>query len=860
MRGYSMSVRSKLTLLLILVSIVPMILLSFLSLFQIKTNLEKKVIKEHHLMIEKNVLGAVVGLDNHKKIPLVLRDLPPVQGIIRARKNNGIDPLDNSTIQQWKKRFTSIFSSFITNEPAIDQIRVIDEKGNEVIRIGRTAGGIKVIDEDKLQNKSQRDYFQESIHLPKDEIYVSTLSLNKELGEIEIPNKPTIRFITPVMNQEGETRGIIIVNVIVKGLLDSLRRAVEGDIIMTDQEGYFLIHPDQKKEFSLDLRTGFNYFQEQPELVENTKQFDVQSHHDVKEKEYRIWKKIYYRKRNLRNIEKDESYWILYSRVKERVVFGHVLALWKLISLFVVGIFIIVVGISFFIAKKFVRPIESLKEGVKLLKTGKIKEVETDSLDEIGDLSRAFNQMAKQLTASQKELENKAIIMSDQVEELEKKNVIMAKTETRMSDMMKELKEQQQELKDQKFALDQHSIVAITDIDGKITYANDIFCKISKYSREELIGQDHRLVNSGYHSKEFFRELWGTIADGKVWKGEVRNKAKDGTFYWMDTTIVPFMRGNKPYQYIVIRTDITKRKNVEQNLARRKMELEKINLELDSFAYTVSHDLRAPLRGISSFASFLENDYKDNLGEEGTRYVTKIRNAAGRLSDLIDDLLTLSHLSRIKNPLQEVKINSLIDSVRNRVEYDLEEYKIELKIAGNMPVIVCDRIKLEEVFLNLINNAIKYNDKPEVKIAILMEEQKNYYVGVLRKLDTKILRFYIHSYQSALWNKVVKALKKSPEVVPILGYLTELEGEVKEQYEKLLEEDGVKQQDFLMKSLPELASEGADRKVEVEAKDFTSKWEEDELNKKRKKVILTFTLPPGAYATMVVKQLFEEDL
>ena len=138
------------------------------------------------------------------------------------------------------------------------------------------------------------------------------------------------------------------------------------------------------------------------------------------------------------------------------------------------------------------------------------------------------------------------------------------------------------DVRDMQHALDESAIVAFTDNNGMITYANDKFVELSKYSREELLGQNHRIVNSGHHSPEFFRELWNTINKGEIWRGEILNKAKDGTHYWVDTVIVPFLnKEGSPYQYVAIRRDITEQKNVQLQLEESVREVSDITYALE---------------------------------------------------------------------------------------------------------------------------------------------------------------------------------------------------------------------------------------------------------------------------------------
>jgi len=252
-------------------------------------------------------------------------------------------------------------------------------------------------------------------------------------------------------------------------------------------------------------------------------------------------------------------------------------------------------------------------------------------------------------------------------------------------------------LGDQKRALDHAAIVATTDVTGRITYVNDKFVEISGYSREELIGQDHRIVNSGYHPKEFIRNLWVTIANGRVWHGEIQNRAKDGHLYWVDTTIVPFLDGRgKPYQYTAIRSDITARKAAEQKLAEQAA-----LARVGQMAAVVAHEVRNPLAGVKGAIQILMSRRPAGDGE-----LPVMRDIIARidaLSELINDLMVFA---RPRPPrLAVVELAGMVADAITMVRRDPAATGVEISVEGKDVSATADGELIRAMVLNLLLNA-----------------------------------------------------------------------------------------------------------------------------------------------------------
>ena len=261
-----------------------------------------------------------------------------------------------------------------------------------------------------------------------------------------------------------------------------------------------------------------------------------------------------------------------------------------------------------------------------------------------------------------------------------------------------------------RYALDQAAIVAVTDQRGVITYVNDQFCAISKYPREELLGQDHRIINSGHHPKDFIRGLWRTIAQGQIWRGELKNRAKDGSIYWVDTTIVPLLKADgKPHQYLAIRSDITQRKAVEQQLADQAA-----LAQLGQLATVVAHEVRNPLAGVKGSLQVLRS--RPAIDPDDKRVIDVMISRLDALNNKVEDIL---RFARPRTPvLDSVDVRPVIIDAMASAEAAMDGQCAGIQVPEATAVVRADREMLRAVLLNLLLNACQSGSSTPIEVRV----------------------------------------------------------------------------------------------------------------------------------------------
>ncbi|MES2878525.1 MAG: PAS domain S-box protein [Pseudomonadota bacterium] len=260
------------------------------------------------------------------------------------------------------------------------------------------------------------------------------------------------------------------------------------------------------------------------------------------------------------------------------------------------------------------------------------------------------------------------------------------------------------ELRQQKFVLDQHASVTITDVAGRITYANDKFCEICGYSREEVMGQDHHFLNSGYHPKGFFQTMYETINRGEVWHAEVCNRAKDGHLYWVEATFAAFMgEDGKPQEYIGIRTDISERKRAEEVALAA-------NRAKSAFLANMSHEIRTPMNGVVGMVDILQ---QTELNPTQHRMLETIHNSSQVLLSILNDILDFSKIEAGKLSVEYLptRLREVAEDVALLVMTSSSAHSVDLFVfvAPELPRwILIDPTRLRQVLMNLLSNALKF--------------------------------------------------------------------------------------------------------------------------------------------------------
>jgi PAS domain S-box-containing protein len=255
--------------------------------------------------------------------------------------------------------------------------------------------------------------------------------------------------------------------------------------------------------------------------------------------------------------------------------------------------------------------------------------------------------------------------------------------------------------------------IVITDNEGTILWANLAFTQLTGYTVEEVIGQNTRLLKSGQHGGEFYRDMWRTICAGQVWYGELINRRKDGSLYTEEMTITPVRGEDREIShFIAIKQDITGRKRAEEALQQHTAKLEARNEELDAFAHTVAHDLKNPLGMLIGYADVLATDHTDLPPEDIEKYVQAIARNGRRIGRIIDELLLLASVRQAEVEIEPLDMEAAARESLQRLVDMIERYQAEIVLPETWPSALGYDPWVEEVWVNYLDNAIKYGGRP----------------------------------------------------------------------------------------------------------------------------------------------------
>ena len=382
-------------------------------------------------------------------------------------------------------------------------------------------------------------------------------------------------------------------------------------------------------------------------------------------------------------------------------------------SMLLVGIVIFAI----FFSRTISYPIKKLSKTMNEIRKGnfnvKLDKKSDSSSNELDQLTNGFEKLLQYVKSTQDNLKG---LVKVQTRKLEDSN-------RALTENMNLIAKQQEDLSNFKEALDKSANVLITGTDGSIVYVNDDFCEVSKFSREELLGENPRIVSSYHHPKEFFKNMWETILAGNAWKGDIKNKAKDGTYYWSKATISPLLGDDgKPEQFIAILTDITNQKILEEKLSEALKNVKESELQKEEFSSMMTHELNTPLVPIKGYCEMLKDtDTFGPLNEDQFDFISKIESNSTLLERLISDLLDVQKLDMKKMTflITEFSLEEFMDEIKENNKHLMKNKNIDFAVKCPKNVIMnTDKQRLRQVLDNLIRNSVDFVPSKDGKISV----------------------------------------------------------------------------------------------------------------------------------------------
>lgn len=629
-------------------------------------------------------------ISNSDKIKLYTI-LPEIQGLVKFSEFGDSFIFDKV---EWFNLIKTQFQEIVKTNNDIDQIRVLDKNGMEIIRINSDKNNLHVVSESDFQDKSDRYYFKDVITKPKNYVYLSDIDLNVENGEIESPHKTMLRFATSIVDGSGNQMGIMIVNHNMDSILSLIADISQGSMMIVDNNGQVIYSKDPSNLFGNQLQTNYNYFEKDDSILQI---LDTESMmHDKENQLYKFWKKI-------PSPSDPDKFWILITTIPQSVIVtpiqDAIVDSYYFVAAFVVGTLVITIIVSNRISK----PLENLIEGIKLAQAGNYDtQIAIKGSNEINDIGESFNDLTATLQ-------------------------VLKQMSERFSD---DLDSQLNEIKFMSDSLNESTSLMKIDLDGNRIFVNDNLCKLSGYSREELLGQNEMILKSGTGHQEFIKDMQDTILDGRVWTGDTKNKRRDNTTYWTKKIIIPKKDADgNVVEFLIIQTDITSEKEHQISLDNTlHQESQKRFLE-NEYVKMTYHDLLDPISVIHGDCELLKLKLLDsNFTKEQKTSINTLLDDANKLHKQMDYILNIYKINSHEITFKKSTFTAYLLIQNIILDYTTKTKEQRVTIVNDidpMFKIYSDESYLTQVIDHLIQNAFDFvpNDGGVIRISAEIKDQ-----------------------------------------------------------------------------------------------------------------------------------------